>query len=130
VKLFEIPSSSDEDLKAAWIGKGDFKRIRAECMATVRKWNSGELSEGDEEYTMRGLETKSKEAAKRARLRKCESHRAVFDEQQFQSEEAISDAEAIALFYSDVANSARAVALLQGYNDEQEARNKVHHVER
>ena len=131
VELFEIPSNSDEDLRhAAWIQKEDFKIIRAECIVTVQKWNNGELLEGDEEYTMRGLETKSKavvaaEGQRRARLRKYESHRAVFDEQQFQSDEGKSDAGAIALFYSDVANSARVIALLRGYNDEQEAR-KVH----
>ena len=133
VWLFEIPSSSDEVLHAAWIQKEDIKRIRAECMATVRKWNNGELSEeGDdeeEEHTMRGLETKPKVAAERARLRKFQSHRAVFDEQHFQAEEGTSDAAAIALLYSDVANSARAISLLQGYNDEQEAR-KVHNAER
>ena len=131
VELFEIPSNSDEDLlHAAWIQKADLKRIRAECMVTVRKWNNGELLEGDEEYTMRGLETKSTSATaadgqRRARLRKFDSHRAVFDEQQFQSEEGSSDADSIALFYSDVANSARVIALLRGYNDEQEVR-KMH----
>ena len=99
-------------------------------MATVRKWKNGELSEGgdeEEEYTMRGLEIKSKVAAERVRLSKFESHLAVLDEQQFQSEEGASDAAAIALLYSDVANSARTISLLQGYNDEQEAR-KVHNI--
>jgi hypothetical protein len=127
VWIFEIPSNSDEDLHAAWMQKEDCKRIGAECKVTVRKWKDGKLSEqGDEEYTMRGLEIKSKTAAER--LRKFESHRAVFDEQQFQLEEGTSDADTIVLFYRDFTNSAKAIALLQGYNDEQEAR-KVHRVQ-
>jgi hypothetical protein len=132
-KIFEIPSNSDDDLHAAWIHKGDFKTIRAECMCTIRKWNNGELSSevDEDEYTMRGLEKRSgvAAAAERVRLIKFESHRAVFDEQHFQLEEGTSDPEAIALFYSDFADSARAIALLQGYNDEQEARKLHQHVE-
>jgi hypothetical protein len=125
VEVFEVSGHCEDDRQATWLGKEDFRRIRAECRLTVQKLSSGKLKEGNEEFTMRGLENKTRVRAARLKQMDRESHHAVFEEQELQVSEDNSDPEAIALFYADFTNNARAIALIQGHNDAQEAK-KAH----
>jgi hypothetical protein len=126
VEMFEVSGHSEDDRQAAWLGKEDFRRIRAECHSAVRKFSCGKLKEGNDELsTMRGLENKTRAVAARMRQMERESRHAVFEEQKLQVLEGNSDPEAIALFYADFTNNARAIALIRGHNDAHEAR-KAH----
>jgi hypothetical protein len=127
VEVFEVPGHSDDDRLAAWLGKEDFRRIRGECHLTLHKFSSGKLKEGSDEFTTRGLEHKTRwRVAARVRQMDRESHHAVFEEQKLQASEiGNSDPDAIALFYADFTNNARAIALILGHTDAEEAR-KAH----
>jgi hypothetical protein len=122
VEVFEVSGHSEDDVQARWLGKEDFRRIRAECHLTVHKFSFGKVKEGNDEFTIRGLESKTRVISVRARQMDRESHHTVFEEQKLQVSEGTSDPEAIALFYADFTNNARAMALIRGYSDAQEAR--------
>ena len=122
VEVFEVSGHSEDDQQAAWLGKEDFERLRAECHLTVHNFSSGKLKKGNDEFTIRGLENKTRVISVRARQMDRESHYAVFEEQKLQFSEGNSDPEAIALFYADFTNNARALALIRGHSDAQEAR--------
>jgi hypothetical protein len=125
VEMFDVSGHSEDNRRATWLSKEDFRRIRAECHLTVHKFSSDKFKEGNDEFTIRGLENKIRLRAARMKQMDREAHRAVFEEQELQVSEGNLDPEAIALFYADFTNNPRAIALIQGHKDALEAK-KAH----
>ena len=121
-KVFELPQYSDDEMIASWVNRDDLRRIKEECTFTIHVLKAGRLAD-DDDFTMRGLENRTRAARLKRQTLITEAQLAVFQEQKCLEEEGISDPEGIANIYRDFTTLSRSMAMLKGYHDEQNAKN-------
>mmetsp|Transcript_13784 Transcript_13784/g.32067 ORF Transcript_13784/g.32067 Transcript_13784/m.32067 type:complete len:195 (+) Transcript_13784:83-667(+) len=94
---------SDEEYKAVWYRKHEFRRIRQEFQPTVTELTYGVYSGDDDEQCKRGLEYRTQEGARRRKTNKKNARIAVLEEQDRQRSLGIVDP--VALRKASVAES-------------------------
>lgn len=108
-----------EEVEAIWLTMPDYLTIKATLRRTLAIMMQGEqISEKDEDFCTRGLETRTKTGAKarsRARLR---TRSAVLNEQDMQREEGFVDLQNLALASMEETASSRAHAHAIALEDE------------
>eukprot|EP00934_Nitzschia_sp_Nitz4_P000043 Nitzschia sp. Nitz4//scaffold245_size28976//13484//14410//NITZ4_008072-RA/size28976-processed-gene-0.12-mRNA-1//1//CDS//3329543881//43//frame0 len=124
VRILRVPNRQamlKAQIKRVWYSREEFKDIREECFETITIMQDGELIDEDEGMCSRGLEYKVSAAYKERQRNKQEIRQAVFEEQQFQEEVGMPDAEWLARISREQSKSCVETALELAKLDEEAA---------
>jgi hypothetical protein len=111
------------ELEMMWMTMPDYLMIRAVIKTTVLMMMRGEMvSEDDEDFCPRGLESKTKLGSRARSRAKLRARFAVLNEQDIQREESFEDPHLIAMAYIDESEESRASAQAKADQDERCAR--------
>jgi hypothetical protein len=99
VRILRITNRKDlhkSQIQRVWYSRDEFKAIRGECFDTIKLMQDDEIVDEDEGFCTLGLEYKTKKNYKTRQRNKMEMRQVVFEEQEFQRENELPDAEWIA----------------------------------
>ena len=117
-----VADFDEDEIQEGWYQKQDFARMSDEVGEIARLVAEGKDKHNGEEISIRGLEHLVEEEVADYRAEKMiASIDAVLDEQDEQRDEEITDAEAIAKIYSEIATPLLREAYLVGLRDAEEA---------
>mmetsp|Transcript_33349 Transcript_33349/g.76827 ORF Transcript_33349/g.76827 Transcript_33349/m.76827 type:complete len:182 (+) Transcript_33349:33-578(+) len=123
VQVSEIVHIKDmgDEIRDIWYSTREFVAIRESNYEDLSLILSGKVLEGND-YTMRGLETRTQAGYERRKRNKVHGWMAVLEEQARQDRDAICDPESMAQIYQLETEHCREDALEQGMMDEEDAR--------
>lgn len=116
---------TEEELHATWYQKKDYKAFKRTVLTTLKLNRAGELPEGgNDEYTMRGIECRTREGAAARKAIKHQVKTAVLEEQarQRQQQQQQQQADLLALVSQQQTKDSQLEASIHGMCDELEAR--------
>lgn len=99
VRILRVTNRKDlnkHQIKRVWYSRDDFKQIRGECFETIKLMQNGDIVDEEKGLCTLGLEYKTKTNYKARQRNKAEVRQVVFEEQQFQRENEMPDADWIA----------------------------------
>jgi len=111
-----------EELEASWYDRNGMRQIKQLAKAEAKFWDSGALPNNNEEMTIRGLEGRLYEGARKKTQQRRDVYASVFSEIAFQEEVDYLDEEMIADAYFLYSESCAMTAQMMGHRDEMEAR--------
>jgi hypothetical protein len=125
VSIRQIPHINDlsqVEKDSTWLTDQDFLLNRKSCVTTVKKHVRGEITmENKDKYCFRGLESKTREGARRRKEMKDVAIKAVLQEQKLQKEGGIEDPESVKRIYRIHCHQAHFTAYELGLVDKEEA---------
>lgn len=124
VAVLQIPHFKDfteEERASVWYKKPEYQRIRSDLDSMVCEIVRCQYRGDTDHQCARGLESKTKEGARRYRLIKLVALMAVLDEQRRQQVENDINLEALSCIYMDISIESRRDAARKGYLDAEEA---------
>ena len=124
--IHEVPSLVDytpSEVAACWFAKSEYNSFKRNSLTTLQLNRAGELATANpNDYTMRGLECRTRQSIAGRRQVRLDAAMAVFDEQARQRDFGISDPEAIKESYHAIAWYSLYDAHTQGMADAHDAR--------
>lgn len=121
-KVQEIPHHRDmtpEEIQATWYKQQDLTAMKSDAVQVIKRMLTNTMQKDD---CIRGLEYRVPEAAKQRKLNKRNGFQIVWDTQEDQWEDGITDHEVISIKYQMQTFKSREAALEVGIQDEKEAR--------
>ncbi|KAL3944287.1 MAG: hypothetical protein SGBAC_001632 [Bacillariaceae sp.] len=121
-KVQEIPHHHDmtpEEIQATWYKQQDLTAMKSDAVQVIKRMLTNTMQKDD---CIRGLECRVPEAAKQRKLNKRNGFNIVWDTQEDQWEDGITDHEVISIKYQMQTFKSREAALEVGIQDEKEAR--------
>jgi hypothetical protein len=109
---------SEEEKNGAWHSPEDYIQIKKGCMQTLKRMSKLYFKENDQ-YTARGLEIRTREAARKRKEIKTFAAQAVLDEQEFQDETGETDPERIREVYRETSCISQSKAQFIGVRDQE-----------
>lgn len=106
-----------QEVRDVWYSRDEFKAIRKECYDTIKLMKQFEVLEEEEGYCVRGLEYKTPDAYKERQQNKAEIRTIVFEEQDYQFENGMSDFSWIAKLSEDQSHSCVKAAIAVALQD-------------
>ncbi|CAJ1954411.1 unnamed protein product [Cylindrotheca closterium] len=122
VQVQEIPHRlelSQEVIQATWYNQEECQAIKNDAVQVIKRMMLNTLQKDDD---VRGLEHRAPEAAKQRKLNKRIGFQTVWDTQEEQWEDGITDDEVIAIKYQMQTFKSREAALEVGLQDEKDAK--------
>ncbi|CAJ1954389.1 unnamed protein product [Cylindrotheca closterium] len=113
---------SDEERQAIWYSIPQLREIKKQAKHTVQKMERGLLDTSDDNWTFRGLESKTTEGSQQKYEARRSSWGAVFLHQDQQDIQDIPDPEFLAEMYREHTKVSQCLAELQGKQDAEVAR--------
>lgn len=129
VSVQEIPHIADmkkEEVEATWYSREEFKELKEAVYLVLRKMVNGGLS-ADE--CTRGLEHRTPEGATRRKQNKLNAFQVVWNAQESQWEDNISDPEAISIVYQMQTYKSRETSVKLGLHDAMVAKEEHPNIE-
>jgi hypothetical protein len=124
-RTLNISNYTQDEIRHAWYTHEDMLRICTENRATVALLdkNGGQLSENDHTTTIRGMECRTKQGARRRMKNKVRSRKMVLREQERQRDNDVgNDPECIYLVYYPIASKCQTEAIKLARKDESTSR--------
>ena len=115
---------TEEEVEATWYQKKDYKSFKRTVLTTLKLNRAGELLEGgNDEYTMRGIECRTREGAAARKAIKQQVKTAVLEEQDRQRQQQQQlQADLLAMVSQQQTKDSQLEASIHGMCDELEAR--------
>jgi hypothetical protein len=121
-EIMSVKDYSDEEIKNTWYSSLEFQQVKADAKATVKKMATSGSEPDNEEWTSRGLESRTREGNKQKFQHRRFSKSAVFMEQEQQEATGIYDPEMLADFYHETTIYCTFIAVTNGTRDAKEAK--------
>ena len=122
VQVQEIPHRLElslEEIEATWYDQQECKAIKLDAVQVIKRMMANTLQKDE---CVRGLEHRAPEAAKQRKLNKRLGFQTVWDIQEEQWEDGVTDHEVIAIKYQMQTFKSREAALELGIQDEKDCR--------
>eukprot|EP00526_Cylindrotheca_closterium_P022641 CAMPEP_0113622658 /NCGR_PEP_ID=MMETSP0017_2-20120614/11624_1 /TAXON_ID=2856 /ORGANISM="Cylindrotheca closterium" /LENGTH=177 /DNA_ID=CAMNT_0000532521 /DNA_START=53 /DNA_END=586 /DNA_ORIENTATION=+ /assembly_acc=CAM_ASM_000147 len=125
VKVQEIPHLLEltrEEIVATWYTEQECKAIKSDAVKVIKRMLTNSL---EKDECARGLEHRAPEASRQRKLNKRIAFQTVWDAQEDQWEDDMTDEEVIAIKYQMQTFRSREAALELGLQDEKEAKKLI-----
>jgi hypothetical protein len=121
-EVMSIEEYSDQEIKNAWYSEMELEQVKAEAKAILNKMARFESEPDNEEWTSRGLESRTREGHQKKFQYRRFSKSAVFMEQDQQESNGIHDPEFLADVYHERTEYCQFIAESNGSRDAKEAK--------
>jgi hypothetical protein len=111
-----------QQVQDVWYSRDEFKAIRKECFHTIKCMKQNQVLEEEDGYCVRGLEYKTPDAYKERQHNKAEIRTVVFEEQDYQFENGMSDPTWIAKLSEDQSSTCVKLAIAVALQDAEVAK--------
>lgn len=123
VLVVHLNGLSEEDYVPTWWTEDDYKEIKLTYKATARMMMRGKVfPEDDEHMCSRGLESKTKNNARRRHRQKDSARKSLLKAQDFQRRESLNDPLYLAELYAEYSRPGCLLAGAQGIVDQEAVR--------
>jgi hypothetical protein len=109
---------ADEEVDGVWYSPEDYITIKKGCIQTLKLMHKPDFQENDQ-YSARGLEIRTRQAARKRKEIKTFAAQAVLDEQELQDETGETDPERVREVYRETSSISQSQAQFMGMRDQE-----------